>query len=92
MSDDIRQRMFIEMQQKAAFDEARNAAYAYADEVVERKVFPSAEAIANLAQFEELRVSAVAGFDSVGERGELVVLLLCPRIEWVIVALRTLHL
>ena len=35
MNDDIRQRMFIEMQQKSAFDEARNAAYAYADQSLE---------------------------------------------------------
>jgi len=53
MSDDIRQRMFIEMEQKTAFDEARDAAYAYADRVLERNVFPTPEAIANLARFDE---------------------------------------
>jgi len=53
MSNDIRQRMFLEMQQKSAFDEARNAAYAYADEALERKVFPTPEAIENLTHFDE---------------------------------------
>jgi glutamate/tyrosine decarboxylase-like PLP-dependent enzyme len=53
MSDDIRQRMFAEMEQKTAFDEARNAAYAYADRALERNVFPTPEAIENLARFDE---------------------------------------
>ena len=53
MNKDIRQRMFLEMQQKTAFDEARNAAYAYADRALERKVFPTPEAIENLARFDE---------------------------------------
>jgi len=53
MSDDIRQRMFIEMQQKSAFDAAQQAAYAYADRALERNVFPTPEAIANLARFDE---------------------------------------
>jgi glutamate/tyrosine decarboxylase-like PLP-dependent enzyme len=53
MSDDIRQRMFIEMEQKAAFDEARDAAYAYADRALERNVFPSPQAIVDLAHFDE---------------------------------------
>jgi glutamate/tyrosine decarboxylase-like PLP-dependent enzyme len=53
MSDDIRQRMFIEMEQKTIFDKARNAAYAYADQALERNVFPTPEAIANLAHFDE---------------------------------------
>ena len=45
--------MFIEMEQKSAFDEARDAAYTYADRVLERNVFPTPEAIANLARFDE---------------------------------------
>jgi glutamate/tyrosine decarboxylase-like PLP-dependent enzyme len=53
MSDDIRQRMFIEMEQKSAFDEARNAAYTYADRALERNVFPTPEAIENLSHFDE---------------------------------------
>jgi glutamate/tyrosine decarboxylase-like PLP-dependent enzyme len=53
MSDDIRQRMFVEMERKCAFDEARDAAYSYADRALERNVFPTPEAIANLARFDE---------------------------------------
>jgi len=53
MIDSIRRRMFIEMEQKFVFDEARNSAYAYVDHVLDRHVFPSDEAIANLAQFDE---------------------------------------
>ena len=53
MTDDIRQRMFIEMEQKTTFDEARNAAYTYADRALERNVFPTPEAIANLVRFDE---------------------------------------
>ena len=53
MNDDIRQRMFVEMEQKSAFDEARDAAYAYADRALERNVFPTPEAIANLSHFDE---------------------------------------
>jgi glutamate/tyrosine decarboxylase-like PLP-dependent enzyme len=45
--------MFIEMEQKSAFDEARDAAYTYADRVLERNVFPPPEAIANLTRFDE---------------------------------------
>jgi glutamate/tyrosine decarboxylase-like PLP-dependent enzyme len=45
--------MFIEMEQKSAFDEARDAAYTYADRVLERNVFPTPEAIANLTRFDE---------------------------------------
>ena len=53
MSDDIRQRMFVEMERKSAFDEARDAAYSYADRALDRNVFPTPEAIANLARFDE---------------------------------------
>ena len=53
MSDDIRKRMFNEMEQKFVFDEARNAAYSYADRALERNVFPSDEAIADLSHFDE---------------------------------------
>jgi len=53
MSDDIRRRMFNEMEQKFVFDEARNAAYAYADSALERHVFPRDEALDDLAQFDE---------------------------------------
>jgi len=53
MSDDIRRRMFNEMEQKFVFDEARSAAYDYADRALERNVFPSDEALADLSRFEE---------------------------------------
>jgi glutamate/tyrosine decarboxylase-like PLP-dependent enzyme len=53
MSDELRKRMFNEMEQKFVFDEARNAAYAYADHALARHVFPSDEAIQNLSEFDE---------------------------------------
>ena len=53
MSDDIRKRMFNEMEQKFVFDEARNAAYSYADHALERNVFPTDEALADLSHFDE---------------------------------------
>jgi len=40
MNDDIRKRMFNEMEQKFVFEDARNAAYSYADQALERNVFP----------------------------------------------------
>jgi len=53
MSDDIRKRMFNEMEQKFVFDDARTAAYDYADRALERNVFPDDEAIDNLSYFDE---------------------------------------
>ncbi len=53
MTDDIRRRMFLEMKQKNAFDDARDAAYAYADAALARNVFPTSQAIADLANFDE---------------------------------------
>ncbi len=53
MSDDIRKRMFDEMLQKSAFDDARNAAYAYADAALTRSVFPSPQALQDLTHFDE---------------------------------------
>ena len=53
VSEEIRKRMFREMEQKSVFDEARDAAYSYADQALERNVFPTPEAIANLARFDE---------------------------------------
>ncbi len=53
MSDDIRKRMFHEMQQKTAFDDARSAAYAYADAALERNVFPTPQALDRLTHFDE---------------------------------------
>ena len=53
MSDPIRERMYHEMEQKFVFDEARAAAYAYADGVFHRHVFPNPQALADLANFDE---------------------------------------
>ena len=41
------------MEQKAIFDEARDAAYNYADQALQRNVFPTPEAIENLAHFDQ---------------------------------------
>jgi len=53
MNDKLRKRMFNEMEQKFVFDDARNAAYDYADRALERNVFPTDEAIEDLSQFDE---------------------------------------
>jgi glutamate/tyrosine decarboxylase-like PLP-dependent enzyme len=53
MTDDIRQRMFSEMEQKSVFDEARKAAYQYADQALQRNVFPTPQAIEDLAHFDQ---------------------------------------
>jgi glutamate/tyrosine decarboxylase-like PLP-dependent enzyme len=53
MNDDLRKRMFNEMEQKFLFEEARSAAYAYADHAPERRVFPSDQAISDLSHFDE---------------------------------------
>jgi glutamate/tyrosine decarboxylase-like PLP-dependent enzyme len=53
MSDDIRKRMFNEMEQKFVFEDARNAAYSYADQALERNVFPTDDAIDDLSHFDE---------------------------------------
>ena len=53
MADKTRKKMFLEMKQKKVFDEARDAAYRYADAALERNVFPTPEAIENLACFDE---------------------------------------
>ena len=49
MSDEIRKNMFLEMEQKKILDEARDAAYRYADAELERNVFATPEAIEDLA-------------------------------------------
>ncbi|MDH3633748.1 MAG: aminotransferase class V-fold PLP-dependent enzyme [Gammaproteobacteria bacterium] len=53
MSDEIRSQMFREMEQKAIFDVARDAAYNYADQALQRNVFPTPAALENLARFDE---------------------------------------
>jgi len=53
MNDGIRKRMRLEMQSKEAFDIAHDAAFAYADGAASRNVFPTDDAIAALASFDE---------------------------------------
>ena len=53
MSEDIRQRMFDDMASRLAFDDAREAAYAYADQAPGRNVFPTPAALDGLSHFDE---------------------------------------
>ena len=53
MSDELQQRMFLELEEKRIFDAARDAAFAYADGVRERNVYPDSEALARLDAFDE---------------------------------------
>ena len=53
MTDDLRKRMFNELEQKFLFDEAHAAASRYADEAMDRRVFPSPEALEDLSAFDE---------------------------------------
>ncbi|MEM7561980.1 MAG: aminotransferase class V-fold PLP-dependent enzyme [Pseudomonadota bacterium] len=53
MTDQIRKRMLAEMQQKDAFNTARDAAFEYADAAWERQVFPGETALKNLDHFDE---------------------------------------
>ena len=52
MTEDIRKRMFREMEQKTLFERAKSAAFSYADGARERNVFPTPLAIAQLDQFD----------------------------------------
>lgn len=49
----LREKMQREQQLKRLFEQAKSHAFDYADSALERNVFPSAEALANLSQFEE---------------------------------------
>lgn len=51
--DSLRNEMRRQMVEKGLFDQARGYAFAYADGVAERRVFPSAENLANLTTFDE---------------------------------------
>ncbi len=53
MSEDIRQRMFDDMASRLAFDDAREAAYAYAEQAAGRNVFPTPAALDGLSHFDE---------------------------------------
>ena len=49
----LRETMFLEMEEKKIFEQARKYAFDYADKAFERNVFPSDEAIDNLDKFVE---------------------------------------
>lgn len=53
MSDEIQQRMFRELRDKKLFDAARDAAIAYADAILDRRVFPVDAALEALQDFNE---------------------------------------
>lgn len=53
MVKDIREQMLREMRDKSIFDAARDAAYDYADQALDRQVFPDAKALEGLLQFDE---------------------------------------
>ena len=53
MRQSLRDKMFQQMQQKSLFEQAKEYAFNYIDESLERNVFPSAEAIAKLDHFDE---------------------------------------
>jgi len=53
MSDQLRQQMFRELEEKDILEQVKDYAYNYIDEALERRVFPTDEAIADLAKFDE---------------------------------------
>ena len=53
MTNSFQKKMFREMEGKEIFDQARRYAFEYADNALERNVFPTDEAIRNLENFTE---------------------------------------
>ena len=53
MTNSFQRKMFREMESKEIFDQARKYAFEYADNALERNVFPTDEAIRNLENFTE---------------------------------------
>ncbi|MEM9687320.1 MAG: aminotransferase class V-fold PLP-dependent enzyme [Bacteroidota bacterium] len=49
----IQQSMFLDMRDKAIFEQAQNYAYAYIENVFDREVYPTEEALQNLSNFDE---------------------------------------
>jgi len=49
----LQEKMFHEMEQKEIFRQAQRYAFDYADNVLERNVFPTVDAIANLDKYIE---------------------------------------
>ncbi len=52
-SKPIQQAMFKELQEKSIFEQAQSYSFDYLDEVLDRNIYPSEEALADLAHFEE---------------------------------------
>lgn len=73
MNRDLRQRMFRELEERKVFDRAQAYAYEYLSLILDRNVFPTQEAIANLEHFnEELQVetgNAIAVIDQLNRYG-----------------------
>ncbi len=69
MSSKLQEKMFLQMEQKEIFQQAKNYAFDYADNALERNVYPSDAAIANLAQFDE------ALPDAIGDAAEVIKIL-----------------
>ena len=53
MLKELQEKMFHEMEQKDIFRQAQKYAFEYADNVLERNVYPTPEAIADLDQLVE---------------------------------------
>lgn len=53
MTNNLQEKMFYEMEQKAIFEQAKGYAFDYADKALGRNVFPTDEAIGDLDQFIE---------------------------------------
>lgn len=53
MSRQLQKKMFHEMEKKDIFRQAQNYAFDYADNVLERNVYPTPDAISNLDEFVE---------------------------------------
>ncbi len=53
MNKTIHQQMFQQMQSKQLFEQAKQYAYEYADDALERNVYPSSQALNNLQQLHE---------------------------------------
>ncbi|MEQ9441556.1 MAG: aminotransferase class V-fold PLP-dependent enzyme [Cyclobacteriaceae bacterium] len=52
-NEDLQERMFLEMRNKQLMDQAQQYAYQHLETVLDRNVYPTEEALSNLAIFEE---------------------------------------
>ena len=53
LKSDIREKMFREMSEKSIFNQVKDYAFEYADNSLNRNVFPTQEAIDGLKEFDE---------------------------------------